>query len=62
MHRFPLALFTLGIAALCMAMLVDRGLLDYDQKVAAYWPEFAQQGKEDITVRMLLNHEVRIVF
>ncbi|XP_022104225.1 beta-lactamase domain-containing protein 2-like [Acanthaster planci] len=48
---------TKGIAALCIAMLVDRGLLDYDQKVSFYWPEFAQHGKKNITVRMLLNHE-----
>ncbi|XP_038047466.1 beta-lactamase domain-containing protein 2-like [Patiria miniata] len=48
---------TKGIAALCMSMLVDRGQLDFDQTVAFYWPEFAQRGKEKITVRMLLNHE-----
>ena len=47
------------MVALCMAVLVDRGLLDYDGTVASYWPEFAQNGKENITVRTLLNHEVR---
>ncbi|XP_072027156.1 beta-lactamase domain-containing protein 2-like [Amphiura filiformis] len=48
---------TKGMAALCMAMLVDRGQLDYDQKVVHYWPEFGQNGKENVTVKMLLNHE-----
>ncbi|XP_038078605.1 beta-lactamase domain-containing protein 2-like [Patiria miniata] len=48
---------TKGMAALCMAVLVDRGHLDYDKTVASYWPEFAQNGKEKITVRLLLNHE-----
>ncbi|XP_071805405.1 beta-lactamase domain-containing protein 2-like [Asterias amurensis] len=48
---------TKGVAATCMALLVDRGQLDYDRTVASYWPEFAQEGKENITVRMLLNHE-----
>ena len=49
-----------GMAALCMLMLIDRGLLDYENTVAFYWPEFAQNGKKNISVRMLLNHEVRI--
>ncbi|XP_038078603.1 beta-lactamase domain-containing protein 2-like [Patiria miniata] len=48
---------TKGMAALCMAVLVDRGHLDYDKTVASYWPEFAQNGKEKITVRTLLNHK-----
>ncbi|XP_022096970.1 beta-lactamase domain-containing protein 2-like isoform X2 [Acanthaster planci] len=48
---------TKGMAALCIAMMVDRGLLDYDKTVASYWPEFAQNGKENITVRMLINHQ-----
>jgi len=47
---------TKGIAATCLLMLHDRGLLDYDAPVAKYWPEFAQGGKGDITVRTVLNH------
>ena len=35
----------------------EQGLLDYDEKVATYWPEFAQNGKENITVRQLVSHE-----
>lgn len=46
-----------GIAALCAAMLVDRGKLDYDERVATYWPEFAKNGKESITVRQVLSHQ-----
>ena len=37
-------------------MLVDRGLLDLDDPVAKYWPEFAQAGKENLPVRYLLSH------
>ncbi|XP_072027158.1 beta-lactamase domain-containing protein 2-like [Amphiura filiformis] len=48
---------TKGMSALCTAMLVDRGHLDYDQKVVHYWPEFGQNGKENITVKQLLHHE-----
>lgn len=48
---------TKGVAATALHILVDRGLLDYDDRVAKFWPEFAQNGKEDITVRHLLCHE-----
>jgi hypothetical protein len=37
-------------------MLVDRGLLDLNERVAHYWPEFAAAGKEDVLVRHLLGH------
>jgi CubicO group peptidase (beta-lactamase class C family) len=48
---------TKGMAAMAVAVAHSRGLLDYDEKVARYWPEFAQQGKESITVRQLLSHQ-----
>ncbi|MDP2228981.1 MAG: serine hydrolase domain-containing protein [Moraxellaceae bacterium] len=48
---------TKGIIATLLHQLADRGLLDYDQPVARYWPEFAQNGKARITVRHLLCHE-----
>ena len=38
-----------------------RGWLDYDVPVARYWPEFARNGKEAITVRQLLAHEAGLV-
>jgi CubicO group peptidase (beta-lactamase class C family) len=38
-------------------MLADRGQLDLNAPVASYWPEFAQTGKLDITVRWLLTHQ-----
>jgi CubicO group peptidase (beta-lactamase class C family) len=47
---------TKGVAATAAHVLADRGELDYDAKVAAYWPEFAQNGKQDITVRHVLTH------
>jgi CubicO group peptidase (beta-lactamase class C family) len=48
---------TKGATALCAHILASRGLLDFDAPVAKYWPEFAQAGKENIPVRMLLNHQ-----
>jgi CubicO group peptidase (beta-lactamase class C family) len=48
---------TKGLAAMAMALAQSRGMLDYDERVAAYWPEFAQNGKQQITVRQLLAHQ-----
>ena len=48
---------TKGVTAACFAMLVDRGLIEYDAPVARYWPEFAAKGKGAITVAMLLSHQ-----
>lgn len=48
---------TKGLAAMTMALAHSRGWLDYEQRVCRYWPEFAQQGKEQITVRQLLSHQ-----
>lgn len=48
---------TKGLAAMTLALAHSRGWLDYDEYVSTYWPEFAQQGKETITVRQLLAHQ-----
>lgn len=48
---------TKGLAAMTLALAHSRGWLDYEQRVAHYWPEFAQAGKEHITVRQLLAHQ-----
>ena len=48
---------TKGVAAACLALLNSRGLLNYEAKVADYWPQFGQSGKERITVSQLLSHK-----
>lgn len=48
---------TKGVASLAVAVAASRGLVSYDSKVADYWPEFAQAGKADVTVRQLLSHQ-----
>jgi CubicO group peptidase (beta-lactamase class C family) len=48
---------TKGLAAMTMAMAHSRGWLDYERPVSYYWPEFAQNGKGDTTVRQLLAHQ-----
>ncbi|MFN8035451.1 MAG: serine hydrolase domain-containing protein [Acidimicrobiia bacterium] len=47
---------TKGVAAMGLHVLADRGALQYDAPVATYWPEFARNGKEGITVRHVLTH------
>ena len=47
---------TKGITSIAVAMCVERGLLNYNEKVSAYWPEFAAHGKADATVAQLLSH------
>ncbi|MPY95659.1 MAG: serine hydrolase [Acidimicrobiia bacterium] len=49
---------TKGIGALAIHQLADRGLLDYDEPVATYWPAFAQNGKERATVLQAVSHQV----
>jgi CubicO group peptidase (beta-lactamase class C family) len=48
---------TKGLTATCILLLLDRGKLSLDAPVAAYWPEFAQSGKEHLLVRHLLSHQ-----
>ena len=48
---------TKGLSALALALAHSRGLFDYDDRVAKRWPEFAREGKENITVRQLLSHQ-----
>lgn len=49
---------TKGAVAIAAHLLVSRGELDVDAPVAKYWPEFAKNGKESATVRMMLDHSV----
>ncbi len=52
---------TKGAAFLAVALLVQEGVLDLDQRVSHYWPEFAVEGKQDITLRILLSHQAGLV-
>ncbi|MFD7661861.1 serine hydrolase domain-containing protein [Streptomyces sp. NPDC059788] len=50
-----------GAAHLVVALLVQEGVLDLDQRVCHYWPEFGVAGKERITLRELLAHRAGLV-
>lgn len=45
-----------AVTAVALHIQVERGLVDYDAPIAAYWPDFAAAGKGDVTVRHVLSH------
>ncbi len=47
---------TKTVTALAALMLIDRGLIAADDRVADYWPEFAANGKDGVQIRHLLTH------
>lgn len=47
---------TKTMSFLCAFLLADRGLLDFNAKVADYWPEYACNGKEETEVRHFMSH------
>jgi len=48
---------TKGMASVCLNRLIEEGLLDLDAPVSKYWPEFAQNGKQNIPMRLLISHQ-----
>lgn len=51
---------TKGVSAVCIALLVERGLLDIDAPMRLYWPEFAAGGKGEVTVAEALSHQAGV--
>lgn len=51
---------TKGVSGICIALLIQRGVLELDTPVSRYWPEFAGGGKADVTVRIALSHQAGI--
>lgn len=45
-----------GLLSILCHRLIEQGLLDADEKVSHYWPEFAANGKENVTVAMIMRH------
>jgi len=54
-----IAVFSSGkaVAALIVALCVERGQLDYDAPMSTYWPEFAAEGKGELTLAQCLSHQ-----
>jgi CubicO group peptidase (beta-lactamase class C family) len=53
---------TKGAMATCVLMLADAGVLDVDDPVARYWPEFGQAGKGEISLRSVLGHQAGLPY
>ncbi|OBC15954.1 esterase [Mycobacterium sp. 852013-50091_SCH5140682] len=50
-----------GLLSSCVHLLADRGEIDLYAPIARYWPEFAQAGKQDVTVAMVLGHRSGVI-
>lgn len=50
-----------GAGALIVAVLAQNGVLDLDERVSHYWPEFAVEGKQDVRLRELMSHRAGLV-
>ena len=53
---------TKGVAAMCANRLAQQGTIDVEAPVVTYWPEFAQAGKEKVTVADLLSHRAGLAW
>lgn len=51
---------TKGFVATCAHILADQGKLDYDEPIAAWWPDFAANGKGTATIRHALTHSIGV--
>ncbi|CAG8433392.1 8113_t:CDS:2 [Ambispora gerdemannii] len=51
-----------SFASTVIARFVEKGLLDYNEKIATYWPEFAQGNKENVTLGDLMVHRAGVSF
>jgi len=47
---------TKGVISILIAKLIEEKKLDPEERVATYWPEFAQGGKQDVKVKTVLQH------
>ena len=45
-----------------MGMLYDKGLFKYEDEIAKHWPEFAQNGKQDVKICDVLRHESGLAY
>lgn len=57
---FVLASVTKAVTATALHIQAERGLVEYNQPVAKYWPEFAVNGKDRGTVYDALSHRLGV--
>ncbi|KAF9183336.1 hypothetical protein BGZ50_004286 [Haplosporangium sp. Z 11] len=51
-----------AVEGIVIARLVNQGLLDYEEKVKKYWPEFAVNGKENVRLVDVMVHESGVFY
>ncbi|WP_431230737.1 serine hydrolase domain-containing protein [Paenarthrobacter nicotinovorans] len=59
--RTPVFSVSKAVTTICLLMAAEQALLDLDAPVASYWPEFAVNGKETVTVRHALAHRAGVI-
>lgn len=52
---------TKAVSSLCIALMVNRGQLNYSDPVTKYWPEYGLNGKHETTIQQVLSHQVIIL-
>src|SRR5690348_16720053 len=57
---FPVFSVTKAVTATALHIQAERGLIDYDQPISRYWPEFGARGKDKATIRDALTHRAGI--
>lgn len=53
---------TKGATAVCANRLIQEGLVDPEAPVSTYWPAFARNGKDEITVAHILSHQAGLAW
>ncbi|KAF9113371.1 hypothetical protein BGX27_001699 [Mortierella sp. AM989] len=51
-----------AVEGIIIARFVQKGLLDYNKKVGEYWPEFSQNGKQDVRLVDIMTHESGVMY
>ena len=46
-----------SVASILLAILAGEGRLKFSDPICKHWPEFAQNGKETLTIADLMRHE-----
>jgi CubicO group peptidase (beta-lactamase class C family) len=57
---FPIFSVSKAVTATAVHLQAERGLVEYDRPLAAYWPEYGTNGKEGVTVRQVLTHRAGV--
>jgi len=57
---FCCASTTKGVTSTALHILADKNILEYDDPVTKYWPEFGKNGKENITIAQAFSHQTGV--